>query len=528
MPKSSSITSKTKNAKLGELLVKRKELLLEAIQGEIKDRDYNKFIRELEEEIADYERICLNGITELLAIDQERKDALTAATPDLELAKQKTSIIESLEDDGTEVIKLEAVRVAAHTARNAATTNNSDADAQTVLNQEAARLAAEQQIADQTTARDNARTARNAAANNSDADAQTVINQDAARVAAVALKDALKPNIENQAKELIKDNKIKLEIAASAKKLSETDKRTAPITDFKEQIDKLSAALSEGIKKDLVGVSSEVADDGASDTSEAKAENEVHKNKEYRVDNASAGSVSTGLKTKAFGIQALPTTAGTPSTVDVQVIEVKSLVTNDKSVAYKAAKGEQKSLWGRIRANSGQISHKKVWGEGGNRGNKFRVIQGVYGENAKELQENVNKTFELIISKLATEHKLDKDQVLLLIQTAKEKGGISNQFDLERKKYAQGDKDLKIEGVDLAKAKKFSGDFQRECQDCGIYTGRTGIDVKPVGLRLAYLPDGLVDELKSKALPAKDDKKLKETKIKALAASDFKAVTRTI
>lgn len=154
---------------------------------------------------------------------------------------------------------------------------------------------------------------------------------------------------------------------------------------------------------------------------------------------------------------------------------------------------------------------KSVW-INSDRGNKFRVIEGVYGQNGANIQIEIGRTFIGILQKIAKEvgeklgSKFSKDQVLAIIDAAKERGGVSNKVnaddkylskeELEKTKHQLG----KIKDVAPEVAKYFSGRFQQECEKCGIYTGQEGEGAKMVGLRLTFIPDDVVDFMKNNKL----------------------------
>ena len=144
-------------------------------------------------------------------------------------------------------------------------------------------------------------------------------------------------------------------------------------------------------------------------------------------------------------------------------------------------------------------NQKSVWFNDDGRGNKFRVITGVYGIETDNPQIEIGQTFIGILQKLAAEENLTKDQVLEIIELSKIKGGVSNKYDLATQKYSENDESENV--ADLKTAQIFSRKFQRECEKCGIYTGREGENVKMVGLRLTFIPDDVVDAYKTDNIP---------------------------
>ncbi len=138
-----------------------------------------------------------------------------------------------------------------------------------------------------------------------------------------------------------------------------------------------------------------------------------------------------------------------------------------------------------------------------NRANKFKVVSGIYDEDnpSKEVQEErIKNTFIQILAKVANENDLNKNQILAIIETAKVRGGIFNAINPVSGNYFEVSKlpKVEIEGgkVSTATAQKFSANFQKECQACGIYSGRLG--AKSFGLRLTFVPDDVVGFIKGK------------------------------
>ncbi len=165
------------------------------------------------------------------------------------------------------------------------------------------------------------------------------------------------------------------------------------------------------------------------------------------------------------------------------------LMTNDKSVWFKRA------------VPSGCNDSCEIIPE--NRDNKFKVLDAVeqYKTNGDLDKEKVQNTFIDILKKLSagtegnekpSRGPLTLDQILAIIDKAKDVGGISNKVDERDGSYS------KIQSENLAcvsavEAKKFSKAFQLECEACGIYSGREG--GKSVGLRLTFIPDDVVKKL---------------------------------
>ncbi len=148
-------------------------------------------------------------------------------------------------------------------------------------------------------------------------------------------------------------------------------------------------------------------------------------------------------------------------------------------------------------------NQQSVWLQDDGRGNKFRVIDGVYkneGGDNNYYQTDIGRTFIGILQKIAKGEKGDKDltteQFLAIIDYAKKNGGVTNKYNASSQKYSNNEIS-ELKGVDAQRAKRFSARFQEECRKCGIYTGREGANVKMVGLRLTFIPDDVVDNLKT-------------------------------
>ncbi len=151
-------------------------------------------------------------------------------------------------------------------------------------------------------------------------------------------------------------------------------------------------------------------------------------------------------------------------------------------------------------------NRQSVWLKDDRRGNKFRVIDGVYeneGGDNNYYQTDIGRTFIGILQKIAKGEKGEKgekdlttEQFLAIIDYAKKNGGVTNKYNASSQKYSDNEIS-ELKGVDAQRAKRFSARFQEECRKCGIYTGREGANVKMVGLRLTFIPDDVVDVLKN-------------------------------
>ena len=148
------------------------------------------------------------------------------------------------------------------------------------------------------------------------------------------------------------------------------------------------------------------------------------------------------------------------------------------------------------------------------RANKFKVVDGIYGKEKKSETSELEDTFINILINLAAgsvdkpkRQKLEREQVLAIIAKAKERGGIKNEANKQGGYLKIATEIGDIPGISAVEAKKFSAAFQKECEACGIYSGRKG--GKSVGLRLTFIPDDVVDKFT----------KLSPTEYAALASS---------
>ena len=162
------------------------------------------------------------------------------------------------------------------------------------------------------------------------------------------------------------------------------------------------------------------------------------------------------------------------------------------------------------------------------RANKFKVVDGIYNkEEERSETSKLEDTFIDILINLAAgsadkpkRQKLTQKQILAIITKAKERGGIKNEANDQGGYLKIATEIGEIPGISAVEAKKFSAAFQKECEACGIYSGRKG--GKSVGLRLTFIPDDVVykftelSEEKYEALASKSESNL--SKIKALAA----------
>ena len=166
------------------------------------------------------------------------------------------------------------------------------------------------------------------------------------------------------------------------------------------------------------------------------------------------------------------------------------------------------------------------------RANKFKVIDGIYGKEKSETSELKNTFIDILINLAAgsedgpKRQKLERGQVLAIIAKAKERGGIKNEAN-ERGGYVKPATEIEdISNIPAVEAKKFSAAFQKECEACGIYSGRKG--GKSVGLRLTFIPDDVVEKFTKlsteeyAALASSSDSNLTKRKTLAVTISAAK------
>ncbi len=156
------------------------------------------------------------------------------------------------------------------------------------------------------------------------------------------------------------------------------------------------------------------------------------------------------------------------------------------------------------------------------RANKFKVIEGIYGKEKSETSELEDAFIDILIKVAAgsgerpKRQKLEKEQVLAIIAKAKERGGIKNEANGSGGYLKTASEIEDISDIPAVEAKKFSAAFQKECEACGIYSGRKG--GKSVGLRLTFIPDDVVEKFtklsaeKYAALALKSDSNLSRIK----------------
>lgn len=157
----------------------------------------------------------------------------------------------------------------------------------------------------------------------------------------------------------------------------------------------------------------------------------------------------------------------------------------------------------------GKKSVDNIWAKeiGKERSEKFRVISGIYDDSssaAKEgaSQKKIEETFLNIIAIAAKEAELTIDEVKEAILLAKSRGGIANK--LGDKGYEKQSAASEDEASKFKKFKKFSAIFQREAEECGIFTGRDSSSAKKVGLRLTFLPKNITDKIAAEGFLLKD------------------------
>ena len=118
------------------------------------------------------------------------------------------------------------------------------------------------------------------------------------------------------------------------------------------------------------------------------------------------------------------------------------------------------------------------------RGNDFRVFPIYDGKNEEEIKKNIRNTlFAAVIHAATLSQMTDFKQVTNAIDKIKQAGGASNQ--------------KMIAGTEISPQEKlFSAYFQKTCESLGIMTGRQNYK-KMVGLRLTFLPQEVVDYVKT-------------------------------
>ncbi len=188
------------------------------------------------------------------------------------------------------------------------------------------------------------------------------------------------------------------------------------------------------------------------------------------------------------------------------------------------------SIWTRISGSLCSVGSRRS--EPNNRGNRFRVMTQAYEEDkkaelkAEKQQPRISCVFYEILLKVASQNNLNRNQVLAIIETAKVRGGIYNAAN-DLGEYLS-EKDLETKPLNLitdgsgnfiskVTAQKFSADFQKECQACGIYSGRQG--GKSVGLRLTFIPDDVVLRVKENSSERFEDYKANFVKAEELYLS---------
>ncbi len=144
------------------------------------------------------------------------------------------------------------------------------------------------------------------------------------------------------------------------------------------------------------------------------------------------------------------------------------------------------------------INQKSIWKDD-ERGNKLKVVNGVYGLNDEDAQDEIEQTLINIIITVAADPSLNMtlNQVLLVIEESRKAGGISNKWLKDEDVYKGKDELEFVSGVSFATAKKFSKMFQKECDACGILSGRKG--GKEVGLRTSFIPKTVTDTIEKEA-----------------------------
>jgi hypothetical protein len=138
------------------------------------------------------------------------------------------------------------------------------------------------------------------------------------------------------------------------------------------------------------------------------------------------------------------------------------------------------------------------------RQNNYRTLDGAYDSGREEEKSMmfmilVNIASDPRVKKLNNNQDLKIEEILKIVETAKDKGGITHEQD-----GADGYKkqeNIGIEKISNALAKTVSGIYQKECEACGIYSGRktSGVKSATVGSRMTFIPDE-VEKMLSEAV----------------------------
>ncbi len=129
------------------------------------------------------------------------------------------------------------------------------------------------------------------------------------------------------------------------------------------------------------------------------------------------------------------------------------------------------------------------------RQNNYRTLDGAYNNFEEELLMMLNILIKITadprIKKLNGGKDLELDKLLEIIKTAKEKGGISHKKSGATEGYEKQD------NIDVL-GKTASGIYQKECEECGVYSGRktSGIKNPAVGSRMTFIPDKVEEGLR--------------------------------
>jgi hypothetical protein len=142
------------------------------------------------------------------------------------------------------------------------------------------------------------------------------------------------------------------------------------------------------------------------------------------------------------------------------------------------------------------------------RQNNYRTLDGAYDSGREEEKSTmfmilVNIASDPRVKKLNKNQDLKIEEILKIVETAKNKGGITHEKD-----GADGYKkqeNIGIEKISNALAKTVSGIYQKECEACGIYSGRktSGVKSATVGSRMTFIPDE-VEKMLSEVVVSKE------------------------
>lgn len=133
-----------------------------------------------------------------------------------------------------------------------------------------------------------------------------------------------------------------------------------------------------------------------------------------------------------------------------------------------------------------KISDESYWADKQERGNKLRVVDGLYEDKEEVEQMLINVIISIVDSckkpkENGNDEKMTLEDAINVIEKVKKSGGAANS---------------KTEEKFDSWEKKFSGAFQKKCQNLGILTGRQHTSKPHLGLRTTFIPLSVIDKLK--------------------------------